>query len=64
MANNESLFPSIGSLATQTDEAVEGKDITPGDKVQAEDTEDKVVQEIDSLCMSCREQVREAGSIY
>jgi hypothetical protein len=49
MAETEkkSLFPTIGSLANQTDQPT----------AQAEDG-DQVVQEIPSLCMKCHEQVR------
>jgi hypothetical protein len=48
------LFPSIGSLADDTDHHAQETD-----SAQAPDTaEDNVVQSIDSLCMKCGEQVR------
>ncbi|KDR71855.1 hypothetical protein GALMADRAFT_253634 [Galerina marginata CBS 339.88] len=57
MANQNNLFPSIGDIAAQTDE-IEAKpddgDGEPG--LEITDNEDKVVQEIDSLCMRCEEQ--------
>jgi len=53
MAQNPNLFPTIGHIASQADNlAIEsGKD-------SQFDNEDKVVQEIESLCMKCEEQVR------
>jgi len=45
------LFPSIGSLADQADQETESAQ-APGT------TEDKVIQQIESLCMKCGEQVR------
>ncbi|KAG6910083.1 hypothetical protein DXG01_013135 [Tephrocybe rancida] len=50
MAQNTTLFPAIGSLAVKADESVD----VPESK--ADDVEDKAVQEVDSLCMNCREQ--------
>ena len=48
------LFPAIGSLADQT-----GQLSTEVASTQASGTtEDNVVQEIESLCMKCGEQVR------
>ncbi|KAG5637423.1 hypothetical protein H0H81_004630 [Sphagnurus paluster] len=52
MAQNQSLFPAIGNLAVKADEAP-NVEPTPG---SADQVEDKVVQEVQSLCMSCREQ--------
>ncbi|KAG6856304.1 hypothetical protein H0H87_005717 [Tephrocybe sp. NHM501043] len=49
MSQNETLFPAIGSLAVKADESV-----VPVEKT--DDVEDKVVQEVASLCMNCREE--------
>lgn len=48
------FFPKIGEVAEKTD-ALEGKDFSEQTK---EDDEDRTVEEIESLCMSCGEQVR------
>ena len=48
----ENLFPKIGELATKTDEE------TKVDEGAGDENEEKVIQEIDSLCMNCHEQVR------
>jgi zinc finger protein len=54
MSETKSFFPSIGSLAHQTDNSAQ-----EADSAQVSDaTEDKVVQQIESLCMKCGEQVR------
>ena len=55
MAPNTNLFPTIGDIASQTDEIVNESE-TRGEDSQF-DNEDKVVQEIESLCMKCEEQV-------
>ncbi|RDB30995.1 Zinc finger protein zpr1 [Hypsizygus marmoreus] len=58
MAEPKPLFPKIGTLATQAQES-EDKDVVQSSETPTtteEDTEEKVVQEIPSLCMSCREQ--------
>ena len=47
------LFPSIRSLADQTDNLE--KDKSNGNTTNA--YEEKVVQEVESLCMECGEQV-------
>jgi zinc finger protein len=52
MAQSSTLFPTIGDIASQTNE------ITNEPETRAQfDNEDKVVQEIESLCMKCGEQV-------
>lgn len=53
----ENLFPSIGTLAQQADNSAEQAD--PNDTTHAphKDDDDRVVQEIESLCMNCEEQV-------
>ena len=55
MAQNTNLFPTIGDIASQTDEIANDSE-TKGEDSQF-DNEDKVVQEIESLCMKCEEQV-------
>ncbi|KAG5337158.1 hypothetical protein C0989_010457 [Termitomyces sp. Mn162] len=50
MAQNETLFPAIGSLAVKADETT---DVPKGN---TDDAEDQVVQEVNSLCMNCHEQ--------
>jgi hypothetical protein len=53
MASN-SAFPSIGTLADKA-EAIEDKQAN--DQVIADQDEERPLEEIDSLCMSCGEQV-------
>ncbi|KAF5313914.1 hypothetical protein D9619_013049 [Psilocybe cf. subviscida] len=52
--SNPSLFPTIGEIASQTD-TVKDVDETTTQKAEGED-EERVIQEIDSLCMKCHEQ--------
>ncbi|PPR05553.1 hypothetical protein CVT24_003292 [Panaeolus cyanescens] len=55
MSKSNEFFPAIGELADQThkhEERVEGA----GDQGEGEEQEEKVVQEIESLCMKCHEQ--------
>ncbi|KAJ7924396.1 zf-ZPR1-domain-containing protein [Mycena leptocephala] len=54
--NDAALFPSIGTIADQTDLLEERPDTPLESTNDTEDTEEKVVQEIDSLCMKCHEQ--------
>ena len=51
----ENLFPSIGSLAQQAD--VSNGDNNGADNPSLKDDDDRVVQEIESLCVQCEEQV-------
>jgi len=52
------LFPSIGSVADQTDNLqTKETDDVPTSTFSTNDNEDKVVQEVESLCMKCGEQV-------
>ncbi|KAJ7717523.1 zf-ZPR1-domain-containing protein [Mycena maculata] len=57
--NDTTLFPSIGSVADQTD-LLEDRSNSPleptSDTHNTGETEEKVVQEIESLCMKCGEQ--------
>ncbi|KAG5646110.1 hypothetical protein DXG03_004349 [Asterophora parasitica] len=54
MAQEETLFPAIGSLAVKADETIDSKETS--ELTNADEIEDKVVQEIPSLCMNCHEQ--------
>ena len=49
----EEFFPKIGRIADKTD-ALEDREQTEED-----DTESRPVEEIESLCMNCQEQVGE-----
>lgn len=51
----DNFFPKIGEVAEKAD-ASEDKDILERTK---EDDEGRPVEEIESLCMSCGEQVRD-----
>ena len=56
------LFPSIGSVADQTDnlqtKETDGSSGNPTlSTLSTNDNEEKVVQEVESLCMKCGEQV-------
>ena len=52
------LFPSIGSVADQTDNLQETDESTAhAATLPTNDNEEKVVQEVESLCMKCGEQV-------
>ena len=50
------FFPKIGQVAEKTN-ALEDRD--PSKQAREEDDEDRPVEEIESLCMSCGEQVRD-----
>ncbi|KAF8193711.1 ZPR1 zinc-finger domain-containing protein [Pholiota molesta] len=52
MANPSTLFPKIGDIASSTDDKV---DADPSDN-QEGDGDEKIIQEIESLCMRCHEQ--------
>jgi zinc finger protein len=55
MSDNANLFPSLGEIATRTDaraDALEGQ-VADGEQ----EDEDRDMQEIESLCMRCHEQV-------
>jgi zinc finger protein len=52
------LFPSIGTIADQTDLLEDRPDTPLEPSTNGGETEEKVVQEIESLCMKCHEQVR------
>lgn len=50
------FFPKIGQVAEKTD-ALKYKDIS--EQTEGDDDGDRPVEEIESLCMNCGEQVRE-----
>jgi zinc finger protein len=54
MAQSSTLFPTIGDIASQSNGINEPE--TRGEDSQF-DNEDKLIQEIESLCMKCGEQV-------
>ena len=53
----ENLFPSIGTLAQQADSSADQADLNDTTGAPPKDDDDRVVQEIESLCMNCEEQV-------
>lgn len=55
MSTDPKLFPSIGEVATETENLAEPED-KPGDVTEVQNDEDRPVQEIESLCMSCEQQ--------
>ena len=54
---SQNLFPPIGTLAQQTDTLSNFDETVDATSVPNEE-DDQAVQEIESLCMSCQEQVR------
>lgn len=60
------FFPSIGSHAANEDARADVQDGIDGNADQQMEGEDeeRAVQEVDSLCMRCHEQVsRESGGV-
>ncbi|KAF8885573.1 zf-ZPR1-domain-containing protein [Gymnopilus junonius] len=56
MSTKDNLFPNIGEIAAQTEE-IERKPDSEGEATTgASETEEKAVQEVESLCMKCGEQ--------
>ena len=53
MSNNPELFPAIGSVADQTEKLP-----VKAQTVEVTLDEERPVQEIESLCMRCEQQVR------
>lgn len=51
------LFPPIGSIAADTDNLSASEETNANDGNIA-DGEDRAVEEIESLCMQCEQQVR------
>jgi zinc finger protein len=56
---SQNLFPSIGTLAEQADGSADTSAVngSTGAILREDDSEDRVVQEVESLCMNCEEQV-------
>lgn len=55
MSDNTNLFPTLGEIATRTNDRA---DLPEGQMTQENDEdEDRDMQEIESLCMRCHEQV-------
>lgn len=54
--NDAEFFPSIGSVASQTDLLPEEQEENIAD-TEKQDNDDRPMQEVSSLCMSCGEQV-------
>lgn len=52
----DNLFPSIGTLAQQTD-SVHPIDLGDSADAPLKDDDDRVVEVVESLCMNCQEQV-------
>lgn len=55
-SKSNEFFPKIGEIAEKTD-ALEDKDVS--DQTKEDDDEDRAVEEVESLCVSCGEQVRD-----
>ncbi len=53
----DNLFPSIGTLAQQADSSADLVDLGDTTCAPSKDDDDRVVQEVESLCMNCEEQV-------
>jgi len=54
----ENLFPSIGTLAQQADSQADVNEDNGRTGTPPKEDDDRVVQEIESLCVNCEEQVR------
>ena len=54
-STSSEFFPKIGEVAEKTD-ALEDNDIS--EQTKGDDDEDHPVEEVESLCMNCGEQVR------
>ena len=59
-SKSDEFFPKIGEVAERTD-ALEDKDIP--EQTKGDDDEDRPVEELESLCMTCGEQVRDRACI-
>ena len=53
----DNLFPLIGALAEQTDNSEDSGKNGDANGASANGDEERVVQEIESLCVNCEEQV-------
>jgi hypothetical protein len=54
---SQNLFPSIGALAQQADGSEYPCTVDNSTGVIQKEDEDRLVQELESLCMNCEEQV-------
>jgi hypothetical protein len=54
---SQNLFPSIGTLAQQADSSEYPSTVDNSTGVIPKEDEDRLAQEIESLCMNCEEQV-------
>ena len=54
---SQNLFPSIGTLAQQADNSADSITVTDVPGTHPAEDDDQVVQEVESLCMNCEEQV-------
>lgn len=54
------FFPKIGKVVERTD-ALEDRELSG--QTKGEDDQDRAVEEIESLCMSCGEQVRDRADL-
>ena len=52
------FFPSIRDAAEKTDQLPEDDSDAQGESISKGDEEERPLQEVESLCMSCGEQVR------
>ncbi len=60
----DNLFPSIGTLAQQAEDS---KDLVKDVNItgtSANEDEERVVQEIESYCVNCEEQVTKCLPLY
>ena len=53
----DNLFPSIGTLAQQADSSSDPVNLGDTTDAPSNDEDDRVVEEVESLCMNCEEQV-------
>lgn len=56
-SNPPQLFPPIGAVAEETEKLPEPEERNV-EETQVADDEERPVQEIESLCMKCEQQVR------
>ena len=54
---SQNLFPSIGTVAQQADDSADPISVNDENRTCPKEDEDQVVQEVESLCMNCEEQV-------
>lgn len=54
---SQNLFPSIGTVAQQADDSADSIAVSDEDRTCPKENDDRVVQEVESLCMNCEEQV-------